>query len=79
MKDCTYEIGVLGEMLSASNDYVKSVTKLNDKLDRSDERIKTIEEIGKFFIQERSNFSIVNKYALLIELEKKQEMLLKHV
>lgn len=62
LKDCTYEIGVLGEMLSASNDYVKSVTKLNDKLDRSDERIKTIEEIGKFFIQERSNFSIVNKY-----------------
>ena len=62
LKDCTYEIGVLGEMLSASNDYVKSVTKLNDKLDKSDERIKTIEEIGKFFIQERSNFSVVNRY-----------------
>ncbi len=62
LKDCTDEIGALGEMLSASKDYVKSVTKLNDKLDKSDERIKTIEEIGKFFIQERSNFSIVNKY-----------------
>ena len=62
LKDCTDEIGALGEMLSASKDYVKSVTKLNDKLDRSDERIKTIEEIGKFFIQERSNFSVVNRY-----------------
>ena len=62
LKDCTDEIGLLGEMLNASKDYVKSVTKLNDKLDKSDERIKTIEEIGKFFIQERSNFSVVNKY-----------------
>ncbi len=62
LKNCTDEIGALGEMLSASKDYVKSVTKLNDKLDKSDERIKTIEAIGKFFIEERSNFSVVNRY-----------------
>ncbi len=62
LKDCTDEIGALGEMLSASKDYVKSVTKLNDKLDKSDERIKTIEEIGLFFIKERSQFEIVNRY-----------------
>lgn len=62
LKDCTDEIGALGEMLSASKDYVKSVTKLNDKLDKSDERIKTIEEIGQFFIKERSQFEIVNRY-----------------
>lgn len=56
LRGCTKEIGMIAETLEASKDYLRLVRCLTDKLDKSEERAKTWEEMGKFFKQEIKQF-----------------------
>lgn len=56
LRGCTEEIGMIAEALEASKEYLRYVRILTDKLDKSDERAKTWEEMGKFFKQEIMQF-----------------------
>lgn len=49
LKNCTEEIGMLGESLKVSRKYLQLVQDLTIKLDNADERAKTWEKMGKFF------------------------------
>lgn len=57
LKDCTAEIGILGEYLSSSREYVQAVTELNDKLDKREERVKAVIQVAEFFKQEREQLA----------------------
>jgi chromosome segregation ATPase len=50
--ECSAQIGTLGEYLRNSNDYLSNVKSLNEKLDASEQRTKTIEEMAAFFKKE---------------------------
>lgn len=52
LKDCTDEIGMIGEALKASRKYLQQVRELTEKLDKMDERAKTWEKMAKFFEKE---------------------------
>lgn len=49
LKNCTEEIGMLGDSLKVSRKYLQLVQDLTIKLDNADERAKTWERMGKFF------------------------------
>ena len=59
LKGCTDEIGMIGDQLKYSEQYLKKVSELTDKLDASDQRIQAIEEMGNYFKKERSNIDMV--------------------
>lgn len=52
LKDCTDEIGMIGEALKSSRQYLQQVRELTTKLDKMDERAKTWEKMAKFFERE---------------------------
>lgn len=52
LKDCTDEIGMIGEALKSSRQYLQQVRELTTKLDKMDERAKTWEKMAKFFEKE---------------------------
>lgn len=52
LKDCTDEIGMIGEALKSSRQYLQQVRELTEKLDKMDERAKTWEKMAKFFEKE---------------------------
>ena len=52
LKECTDEIGMIGEGLRSSRQYLQEVRSLTAKLDRMDERTKTWEKMAKFFEKE---------------------------
>jgi hypothetical protein len=52
LKDCTDEIGMIGDALKSSRMYLQQVRELTEKLDRMDERVKTWEKMAKFFEKE---------------------------
>lgn len=52
LKDCTDEIGMIGEALESSRQYLQQVRELTEKLDKMDERAKTWEKMAKFFEKE---------------------------
>lgn len=52
LKDCTDEIGMIGDALKSSRQYLQQVRELTEKLDRMDERAKTWEKMAKFFEKE---------------------------
>lgn len=52
LKDCTDEIGMIGEALKSSRQYLQQVRELTEKLDKMDERAKTWEKMAKFFERE---------------------------
>jgi hypothetical protein len=49
LKNSTEEIGVLATYLNNVNEYLANVKALNEKLDASEQRAKTIEEMAVFF------------------------------
>lgn len=52
LKECTDEIGMIGEGLRSSRQYLQEVRSLTSKLDGMDERAKTWEKMAKFFEKE---------------------------
>lgn len=52
LKNCTDEIGLIGESLKSSRQYLQEVRELTEKLDNMDERTKTWEKMAKFFEKE---------------------------
>ena len=52
LKDCTDEIGMIGDALKSSREYLQQVSKLTEKLDKMDERARTWEKMAKFFENE---------------------------
>ena len=48
-KDFTDEIGMIGDSLKSSRQYLQTVQKLTEKLDGMDERTRTWEKMAKFF------------------------------
>lgn len=49
------EIGRLAALLNNSASYLEQVRALNDRLDDSEGRMKTLEEMGEYFMRERTN------------------------
>lgn len=49
LKNSTEEIGTLAVYLNNVNDYLANVKALNEKLDKSEQRTKSIEEMATFF------------------------------
>jgi hypothetical protein len=58
LKNCTDEIGLLGEYLHSTNKYLKTVESLNNKLDQNETRTKAIEDMGTFFKNEVEQFDL---------------------
>lgn len=56
LKNCSDEIGSLANMLAMSSQYVATVDKLNTKLNDTDERVRMIESMAKFFMEEEEHF-----------------------
>jgi hypothetical protein len=52
LKDCTDEIGMIGDALKSSRLYLQQVRELTEKLDKMDERARTWEKMAKFFEKE---------------------------
>lgn len=52
LKDCTDEIGMIGDALKSSRQYLQQVRDLTEKLDKMDERARTWEKMAKFFEKE---------------------------
>lgn len=52
LKDCTDEIGMIGDALKSSRQYLQKVRELTEKLDNMDERARTWEKMAKFFEKE---------------------------
>ena len=52
LKDCTDEIGMIGDALKSSRQYLQQVRELTEKLDKMDERAKTWEKMAKVFEKE---------------------------
>ncbi|MBR3412886.1 MAG: hypothetical protein IKG81_09390 [Bacteroidales bacterium] len=55
LKNCSDEIGMLSKQLEISRQYLEEVRTLNDKLDASEQRTRTIEDMALFFKEERGN------------------------
>lgn len=49
LKSCTTEIGLIGQALKDTREYLEEVKSLTEKLDDADERARTWEKMGKFF------------------------------
>ncbi len=62
LKNCTDEIGQLAQLLNDSAYYVDTVRKLNERLDASEERFHMIEEMARFFKEERASFEKTSGY-----------------
>ncbi|MGN0187827.1 MAG: hypothetical protein ACI392_08820 [Paludibacteraceae bacterium] len=60
LKNCTAEIGQLGEFLSNVSGYLANVRALNQKLDNADARSRMIEDMATYFKQERANIDTIS-------------------
>lgn len=58
------EIGRLADLLRNSTDYLNEVRLLNQKLDHSEKRMKTLEEMGEYFMRERTNVERIENIAV---------------
>lgn len=54
LKNCTDEIGIIGEYLESCGDYLAEVRKLNERLDQTEDRTRVIENIANFFAKEEN-------------------------
>lgn len=59
LKSATDEIGRFSDYMLQVNAYLNSINDLCDKLDASENRIHTIEEMGAFFKEERANLDSI--------------------
>lgn len=59
LRSATDEIGRFSDYMLQVNSYLNSINDLCNKLDASESRIKTIEEMGAFFKEERANLDSI--------------------
>lgn len=59
LSDATEEIAKFSDYMLQVNTYLNSINDLCDKLDASENRIRTIEEMGAFFKEERANLDSI--------------------
>ncbi len=57
LKNCSDEIGRIGDALQNSADYLAKVRELSDKLDEHQELLRTIQEMTEFFRETREGMS----------------------
>ena len=60
----TSEIGTLASYLNHCNSYLEQVRALNEKLDKSEQRMKALEEMGEYFQKEKSQIEHVSNTTL---------------
>jgi len=64
LKNCSSEIGTFAQYLQSTNEYLKNVQSLNNKLDDYEKRTQIIENAGKFFLKNETwlaeNFDTTN-------------------
>ena len=60
----TSEIGTLASYLNHCNSYLEQVRALNEKLDKSEQRMKALEEMGEYFHKEKSQIEHVSNTTL---------------
>lgn len=60
----TSEIGTLASYLNHCNSYLEQVRTLNEKLDKSEQRMKALEEMGDYFRKEKSKIEHVSNTTL---------------
>lgn len=61
LSTATQEIGTLARYLENCSSYLNHVKALNDKLDDSEERMKAVEEMGQYFVQEKAQVVHVSR------------------
>ena len=61
LRNCSDEIGSLGDYLAGCTSYLTQVNELNKKLNDADDRVRMIEEMATFFKDERANMEKMNK------------------
>lgn len=61
LSTATHEIGTLAKYLENCSSYLNHVKALNDKLDDSEARMKAVEEMGQYFVQEKAQVVHVSK------------------
>ena len=59
LRSATDEIGRFSDYMLQVNSYLNSINDLCNKIDASESRIKTIEEMGAFFKEERANLDSI--------------------
>lgn len=60
LRNCTREIGQLGQYLDNAQEYIANVRALNEKLDDADARSRMVEEMALYFKQERANIEHIS-------------------
>lgn len=60
----TSEIGTLASYLNNCNSYLEQVRALNEKLDKSEQRMRALEEMGEYFHKEKSQIEHVSNTTL---------------
>lgn len=59
LKHCTHEIGQLGIYLNQVDGFLEQITRLNQQLSDADSRVRCIEEMGRYFRDERADLGVI--------------------
>lgn len=55
LKNCSDELGRFAEYITSLDTFIAKIEELSLKLGEADDRVHTIEEMGRYFVQERGN------------------------
>ena len=55
LKNCTDELGRFAEYITSLDDFIAKIDTLSTKMGEADDRVRAIEEMGRYFRDERSN------------------------
>lgn len=55
LKNCTDELGRFAQYITSLNDFIAKIDMLSTKMGEADDRVRAIEEMGRYFRDERSN------------------------
>lgn len=55
LKNCTDELGRFAQYISSLDDFIAKIDMLSTRMGEADDRVRAIEEMGRYFREERSN------------------------
>jgi hypothetical protein len=55
LKNCTDELGRFAQYITSLDDFIAKIDTLSTKMGEADDRVRAIEEMGRYFRDERSN------------------------
>lgn len=55
LKNCTDELGRFAQYITSLDDFIAKIDMLSTKMGEADDRVRAIEEMGRYFRDERSN------------------------